>query len=42
MKQVIIDGKVVATFKTAQPHGELREIMINAMLEGKKVEVRKI
>ena len=35
----IINGREYTT--TANPHGALREILINAMLEGKKVEIVK-
>lgn len=36
----IINGKEY-TSKTANPHGTLREILINAMLNGKTVEIVK-
>ncbi len=36
----IING-VTYTCKTANPHGALREILINAMLAGKTVEIVK-
>jgi len=36
----IINGKEYTT-NTNNPHGALREILIDAMLEGKKVEIVK-
>lgn len=41
MTQVIINGKVIATIK-GQPHGELRAKIIDAMLDGKKVEIKEV
>lgn len=36
----IINGKEY-TCKTQNPHGKLRDLLINAMLDGKKVEIVK-
>ena len=36
----IINGKEF-TCKTENPHGALREMLMNAMLSGKKVEIMK-
>lgn len=36
----IINGKEY-TINTNNPHGAIREILINAMLDGKKVEIVK-
>lgn len=39
MKYIINDKEY--TINTKNPHGAIREILINAMLEGKKVEIVK-
>lgn len=39
MTKYFIDGKLVATTNTQNPHGALREKLTNAQLDGRKVEI---